>query len=229
MIVTRLEAVIGERPRQRHPRRPRTGSSRTSRTRGQQHTAHQQQPEPPTHRRCLSSRSGISGYFRSYRSMIPASHADRRCLVKIGSEDARGRSGRGSVLRQTGHGRGGRRSRNSPAGTQGSRWRGRPSGGRCSCCAASTQSPSARPRARLGHHASKHPRGTSPRVRDNSSSFRRTAVVSTPTVTILTRHGFMTAAGSRPLRLIRTLRDCRPMASRPRVVLAEHFRSGQIS
>jgi hypothetical protein len=44
-----------------------------------------------------------------------------------------------------------------------------------------------------------------------------------------TRHGFMTAAGSRPLRLIRTLRDCRPMASRPRVVLAEHFPSGQIS
>ena len=93
VIVTRLEAVISERPRQRHPRRRRTGSSRTSRTRGQQHTAHQQQPETPTHRRCprsasipvssaqassasirrysWSPRSGISGYFRSSRSMIP--------------------------------------------------------------------------------------------------------------------------------------------------------------
>jgi hypothetical protein len=55
VIVTRLEAVISERPRQRRPRRRRTGSSRTSRTRGQQHTAHQQQPETPTHRRCPRS------------------------------------------------------------------------------------------------------------------------------------------------------------------------------
>jgi hypothetical protein len=55
VIITRLEAVISERPRQRHPRRRRTGSSRSSRTRGQQHTAHQQQPETPTHRRCPRS------------------------------------------------------------------------------------------------------------------------------------------------------------------------------
>jgi hypothetical protein len=55
VIGTRLEAVISERPRQRHPRRRRTGSSGTSRTRGQQHTAHQQQPETPTHRRCPRS------------------------------------------------------------------------------------------------------------------------------------------------------------------------------
>ncbi len=55
VIVTRLEAVISERPRQRHPRRRRTGSSRTSRTRGQQHIAHQQQPETPAHRRCPRS------------------------------------------------------------------------------------------------------------------------------------------------------------------------------
>jgi hypothetical protein len=48
VIVPRLEAVISERPRQRHPRRRRTGSSRTSRTPGQQHTAHQQQPATPT-------------------------------------------------------------------------------------------------------------------------------------------------------------------------------------
>ena len=102
VIVTRLEAVISERPRQRHPRRRRTGSSRTSRTSGQQHTAHQQQPETPTHRRCpRSSRNqspsrpprGLppaSGGPPALPALAsrgisalpvhdPASHADRRC------------------------------------------------------------------------------------------------------------------------------------------------------
>jgi hypothetical protein len=102
VIVTRLEAVISERPRQRHPRRRRIGSSRTSRTRGQQHTAHQQQPETPTHRRCprssrsqspsrlprgLSPASGGTPALPALASRgisaLPvydsASHADRRC------------------------------------------------------------------------------------------------------------------------------------------------------
>ncbi len=72
VIVARLEAVISERPRQRHPRRRRTGSSRTSRTRGQQHTAHQQQPETPTHRRCPRSSRNQSP-SRPPRGLPPAS------------------------------------------------------------------------------------------------------------------------------------------------------------
>ena len=102
VIVTRLEAVISERPRQRHPRRRRTGSSRTSRTRGQQYTAHQQQPETPTHRRCpgpagINLRPVRPGVFCQHPEVLllfplwhlgvfplfpvydPASHADRRC------------------------------------------------------------------------------------------------------------------------------------------------------
>jgi hypothetical protein len=75
VIITRLEAVISERPRQRHPRRRRTGSSRTSRTRGQQHTAHQQQPETPTHRRCPRSSRNHSpsvrpGVFRQHPEVL---------------------------------------------------------------------------------------------------------------------------------------------------------------
>ena len=106
VVVTGLEAVISERPRQRHPRRRRTGSSRTSRTRGQHHTAHQQQPGTPTHRQCPgSSRNqsasrpprGLPGVFRQHPEVLlpfplwhlgvfplfpvydPASHADRSC------------------------------------------------------------------------------------------------------------------------------------------------------
>ena len=102
VIVTRLEAVISERPGQPHPRRRRTGSSRTSRTRGQKHAAYQQQPETPTHRRCPRSSRNQSpsrppGVFRQHPEVLllcplwhlgvcppfpvydPASHADRRC------------------------------------------------------------------------------------------------------------------------------------------------------
>jgi len=74
VIVLRLEAVISESPRQPHPRRRRTGSSRTSRTRGQQHAA-RQQPEAPTHRRCpRSSRnqspSGRPRVFRQHPEVL---------------------------------------------------------------------------------------------------------------------------------------------------------------
>ena len=72
VVVTRLEAVISERPRQRHPRRRRTGSSRTSRTAGQQRTAHQQQCETPTHRRCPRSSRNQSP-SRPPRGLPPAS------------------------------------------------------------------------------------------------------------------------------------------------------------
>jgi hypothetical protein len=72
VIVTRLEAVISERPGQHHPRRRRTGGSRTSRTRGQQHTARQQQPETPSHRRCPRSSRNRSP-SRLPRGLPPAS------------------------------------------------------------------------------------------------------------------------------------------------------------
>jgi hypothetical protein len=71
VIVTGLEAVISERPGQPHPGR-RTGSSRTSRTRGQQHTARQQQPGTPTHRRCPRSSRNQSP-SRPPRGLPPAS------------------------------------------------------------------------------------------------------------------------------------------------------------